>query len=85
MERSLTLKLTVADVLATWPEVIPVFNAHRMACVGCTMARFETVEKAARIYKLDPNQFLIELNQAIHLTRVGAWEESCNLNSQFQK
>lgn len=75
MERQLTLKLKVADVLATWPQVIPVFLRHRMACVGCAIAPFETLENAARFYSLEPHQFLIELNQVIQPTIMEAQEK----------
>ncbi len=36
-----------------------------MACVGCSMAAFETLEDAARIYKIQPVQFLQDLEQII--------------------
>ncbi len=55
----------VADLLLTWPEVIPVFLDRRMACVGCNMARFETLQDASRIYGINPEQFLADINRAI--------------------
>jgi hybrid cluster-associated redox disulfide protein len=53
--------LTVADLLAAWPQTIPVFISHRMACVGCSMAAFETLGDAARIYGIRLDEFLSEL------------------------
>ena len=41
---------TVADLLARWPQVARVFVRHRMACVGCAIAPFESVAEVAAIY-----------------------------------
>lgn len=57
--------LTVAEVLARWPETVQIFFRHRMACVGCTMAPFDTIADVAVIYRLPLNCFLSELQQAI--------------------
>ena len=59
----LTANLTVADVLACWPQTISVFMHLRMACVGCPIAPFETLTEVAAIYELDLNCFLDELAQ----------------------
>jgi hybrid cluster-associated redox disulfide protein len=55
----------VNRVLDRWPATIPIFLAHRMACVGCSMARFNTLRDATRIYNLPVEGFLQELEQAI--------------------
>ena len=65
MERQITPNLMVADVLARWPAVIPVFIQHRLACVGCSMAPFETLDDAVRNYGLEAENFLGQLEQAI--------------------
>lgn len=66
MERSpLTENLFVADVLDRWPQTIPVFMRHRMACVGCTMAPFETLAEATTIYGMPTDRFVNELREAI--------------------
>jgi hybrid cluster-associated redox disulfide protein len=64
----LAAHLIVADVLARWPQTIPVFMRHRMACVGCSIAPFETLAEVAAIYELDLNCFLNELKQTIDQT-----------------
>lgn len=65
MAPMVTPKLIVADLLSEWPEVIPVFLNRRMACVGCNMARFETLQDASRIYGVNLEQFLAEINCVI--------------------
>ncbi len=62
----LTGDLTVAEVLARWPQAIQVFFRHRMACVGCTMAPFDTIADVAAIYGLPLSFLLSELQQVIH-------------------
>jgi hybrid cluster-associated redox disulfide protein len=56
---------TVADVLACWPQTAPVFMRYRLACVGCSLARFEIITDVAAIYGINPAGFLHELQQAI--------------------
>ena len=60
-----TANLTVAEVMEHWPQTIPAFFRHRMACVGCPIASFETLADVAAIYNLDLNRFLNELEQTI--------------------
>lgn len=56
---------TVADILACWPQTVPVFMRYRLACVGCPISRFEIIADIAAIYGINPNRFLQELQQAI--------------------
>jgi hybrid cluster-associated redox disulfide protein len=57
--------MTIAALLREWPETIPVFLGHRMACVGCSMSSFETVRGAAEIYRLQFEGFYSELETVI--------------------
>jgi hybrid cluster-associated redox disulfide protein len=58
------LQMSVADLLRDWPQTIPVFLKHGMACVGCSMASFETLGGAAQVYGLPPDAFARELRAA---------------------
>ncbi|CAO3382689.1 DUF1858 domain-containing protein [Azospirillum argentinense] len=55
----------VEDVLERWPSTIAVFLAHRMACPGCPMARFQTVAEVADDYGLDSDALLADFARAI--------------------
>ncbi len=55
---------SVADLLKQHPESARIFVRHRMACVGCEMACFETIESAARIYQVPLDILLRELNES---------------------
>jgi hybrid cluster-associated redox disulfide protein len=61
----LNFQMSVSDLLNDYPQAIPVFLNHHMACVGCSMSSFETLRDAARIYGIDPQEFMDELQQAI--------------------
>ena len=58
--------LMVAEVLARWPGTLPVFLRYRLACVGCIIARFERLADVPRVYGLDEQVFLREVQQATY-------------------
>lgn len=60
-KKMITPETTVADLLARWPQVIPIFLQHHMSCVGCSMSAFETLADAAKIYKVNLPDFIAEL------------------------
>jgi hybrid cluster-associated redox disulfide protein len=55
---------TVSDVLRQRPGAARVFLRRRMACPGCAMAPFETLEEVARVYRVPLEPFLRELEEA---------------------
>ena len=59
------LQRDVASLLAEIPQAVAVFLHHGMACVGCSMAKFETLQDAAHIYGLDPIRLLNEIDENI--------------------
>ena len=61
------LQRDVASLLADHPQAVKIFLQHRMACVGCSMAKFETLQDAARIYGVDPHGLAIELKGSLDL------------------
>jgi hybrid cluster-associated redox disulfide protein len=61
----LTAASIVSEVMAGWPQTIEVFLDHRMACVGCAMARFCTMAEATRAYHMDTVSFVHELERAM--------------------
>jgi hybrid cluster-associated redox disulfide protein len=60
-----TQDMTIAEVLETWPETVEVFQALKMACVGCVMAPFDTLADVARIYEMEPGIIMEALHQAV--------------------
>jgi hybrid cluster-associated redox disulfide protein len=60
--------MVVGDLMNQWPDAVPVFIRHRMACPGCVMAPFMTVGEAAHEYGLDPAELAGELAAVIDTT-----------------
>lgn len=58
-------EMVISELLRRWPQAIPVFQKHKMACVGCSMSDFETVSSAAEIYHLSLGCLLDELQEAV--------------------
>ncbi len=55
---------TIAAFLDASPAAARVFLARQMACVGCSLSRFDTLADAARAYGLPLDGFLHELASA---------------------
>ena len=44
--------MTISEILDQWPRTARVFYQHKMACVGCALAPFYSLEEAVGIYHL---------------------------------
>jgi len=58
-------EMIISDVLERWPETAVVFQKYNMACVGCVVAPFYSIEAAISIYHLSREQFLQDLAQVV--------------------
>ena len=65
LQYAAVLQGDVASLLAEIPQAVAVFLRHGMACVGCSMAKFETLQDAALIYGLDPVCLLNEIEEVL--------------------
>lgn len=63
--------LTIDEVIERWPATAGVFVKRRMHCVGCDVARFETLAGACRIYGQPLDVVLAELHAAALAPRQG--------------
>ncbi len=61
---AITGETNVDDLLTRFPRTASVFVHRRMACVGCDVARFETLAEACRIYRQPLVAFLSDLCDA---------------------
>lgn len=57
--------LPLADLMARWPQTVPVFLRHGTSCVGCLISRFHTIEDVCAEYGFAEAQFMAELRAAI--------------------
>lgn len=62
---ALTAAVNLEELLRTFPVAAQVFIRHRMACVGCEVARFESLAEACQIYGKDPEKIAAEIRAVI--------------------
>lgn len=55
----------VEDVMRRWPATIRVFLDFKLACVGCPIATFHTVEDSCREHGIDEVPLLAALRAAV--------------------
>jgi len=60
----------VDDVMRRHPAAIRAFLDHKMACVGCPIASFHTIEDACREHGVEVIGFLAALHAAIDAAAV---------------
>ena len=61
MAAALTITMTIAELISDWPGARAALTRRGMACIGCVMAPFETVEEAAVAYGFAPHELLREV------------------------
>jgi len=64
----ITPTMTMIEILARYPETIPVFLAYRMGCIGCSLASFDSLEEALDIYGLPVEDVITALTHQIGTT-----------------
>ncbi len=63
-----TIKLSketlIADILEmdNAEDIIPIFTAIGMHCLGCAAASNETIEEACMVHDIDPDAFMAAVN-----------------------
>lgn len=61
----ITFATNVDEMLDRFPATARVLVQRRMHCVGCSMARFETVADVCAIYRVPLDALLVDLNSAV--------------------
>jgi len=57
--------MTIGEVVNRHPQTVPVFFKHGLACVGCHVANWETVEQGAISHGIqDVDGLIRDLNKA---------------------
>jgi hybrid cluster-associated redox disulfide protein len=67
MRPNLAVNWTVAQVIKTYPQAVPVFIALKTNCVGCHLDRFCSLEEVAVSHEISLELLLQELNKAIQV------------------
>jgi len=58
-------KMTINDLLKSYPQATRVFIRRRMLCVGCPAAEFHTLKDAAKLYGYALNVLYQEIGVAV--------------------
>lgn len=61
----ITKDQTIDQVLEKNPRAAEVFFSHGMACLGCAVARGETLAEAAEVHGIDVEELVKELNEVV--------------------
>lgn len=60
----ITKDMTIQEVVARYPESIPVFERYGLGCIVCLAAEFEDLEAGAIVHNVRVNDLLRDLNEA---------------------
>ena len=60
----ITKNMGIMEAIQKYPDVVGVFVAHGLGCIGCAMANFETIEQGATAHGMDINALMKDLNKA---------------------
>lgn len=65
MGTSFSESMSMDDMMRIWPQTIRVILDHHMLCVGCPIARFQTVSDACKEHCVDKDRFLEDIRRVI--------------------
>ncbi len=57
--------MSVEEVLAHYPNTLPIFEDHGMSCAGCAAALFESIEEGAEVHGIDVDVLIGDLNEVV--------------------
>lgn len=59
----ITKDMKIIEVLNVNRNTAMVFSSYGMGCIGCLAASGETVEQAAQVHGIDPDELVAKLNE----------------------
>jgi hybrid cluster-associated redox disulfide protein len=62
-------QLTFAQILHILPEAEPILNKYGLLCGTCSIARYESIEMASRVYDFDIKKLINELDSLLQKRR----------------
>ena len=64
MTEHITKDMGIMEAIQKYPDIVGVFVAHGLGCIGCAMANFETIEQGAVAHGMDLDALMKDLNEA---------------------
>ena len=62
----ITREMTIAEIIATYPQTMSVFRSFGLDCMECQIADYEEVGHGAGVHNVDIEQLLKALNEALN-------------------
>ena len=56
---------TIGELLVTFPESAPILMEIGMHCLGCPSAQGETLEEAAMVHGINPDELMKKIQEQI--------------------
>lgn len=63
---SVTTDMIVGDIVAQYPELVPVMLSMGLHCLGCGVSQMETLKEACEVHGLDPYDVVEVLNDELN-------------------
>lgn len=70
-EQAFLIDMTMAEIMARWPAILPVLMKERLLCVGCPISPFHTLADAAEEHGRDADELLRVVSEEIRRIRAG--------------
>ncbi len=64
-QRVITENMAIGEIVSKYPETVPVFFGHGLACVGCAVARFENIQQGAQAHGINVEELIQDLNDTV--------------------
>ncbi|HOO27073.1 MAG TPA: DUF1858 domain-containing protein [Lachnospiraceae bacterium] len=62
---AITKDMTIGQAITVNQEIIPVLLDIGMHCIGCPSAQGETLEEAAMVHGMDPDELMEKISEAV--------------------
>ena len=64
----ITKETTIGDAIKIDAGIIPILMSAGMHCIGCPSAQGESIEEAAVVHGLNPDELMADINDYIEST-----------------
>lgn len=62
---TITKDTGIIEAVQKYPQIIQIFQAYGLGCVGCMAAHFETIGEGAGAHGLDVDALIADINDLI--------------------
>ena len=65
VQMAIAAEMRIGEILQKYPQTLNVFLRHGLMCVGCAVARFESIHQGAQAHGIDVDALIKDLNRAV--------------------